>query len=80
MFTFAGNQYIYIMNTKEFNKVLQLEIEQAKIKSDLFRKKEIDNINSNKKDIAELNALIAELHEHYSYRLRYLSLALTLLK
>lgn len=67
-----------LMNKSEITKLIRKEVESCNIKAELHRKAEIDCINNNKSTQADSRC--AELHEYYSNKLRYISLALTLLK
>ena len=67
-----------LMNKSEITKLIRNEVEICNIKAESHRKAEIDCINNNKS--TEADSRCAELHEYYSNKLRYISLALTLLK
>ena len=66
------------MNKKRITEMIRKEVESCNIKAELHRNAEVDCINKNKS--AETDSRCAELHEYYSNKLRYISLALTLLK
>ena len=66
------------MNKQSMSELIRKEVESCNIKADLHRKAEVDCINNNKSTAAESRC--AEIHEYYSNKLRYISLALTLLK
>ena len=66
------------MNKQSMSELIRKEVESCNIKADLHRKAEVDCINNNKS--TEADSRCAEIHEYYSNKLRYISLALTLLK
>ena len=66
------------MNKQSMSELIRKEGESCNIKADLHRKAEVDCINNNKS--TEADSRCAEIHEYYSNKLRYISLALTLLK
>ena len=66
------------MNKQSMSELIRKEVESCNIKAQLHRKAEVDCINNNKS--TETDSRCAEIHEYYSNKLRYISLALTLLK
>lgn len=66
------------MNKQVITELIRKEVESSNIKAELHRKAEVDCINNNKS--AESDSRCADIHEYYSNKLRYISLALTLLK
>lgn len=66
------------MNKESMSELIRKEVQSCNIKAELHRNKEVEKINLN--ESAELDAKCAELHEYYSNKLRYISLAITLLK